>query len=366
MRRILIASILILIAINSFLYYIDKPAADDKELYKALMQKKNVSAEDRPDEFTIIDRAFTDKNLESKWIYTVKSDSSRFKRIRVPSTYSLSKYNLFFQKILRENEIELIKAEEYELSNKIVFSFNTADSVKASVELRVVPGIESELKLSGNISLVIYGLGDSWGQEWIKEFLAIPVESAVSIIPGRWATGNVYNEAVKNKKTVLINLPMEPEKGNIEKEKYRLMKGMNSFSVDIVLEKSLSEMPLAAGYMNHRGGRVISDYETMDIFLKAVRKKNMIYVQKYDGLYSYSELIAGDYGVPFVYCRVCVENPEDIDKKTDELMERVNEGEDILLMINASEENYEKFKSIISEKFQDVDFISLNQFAGRR
>lgn len=365
MRRILIASILILIALNFFLYYVDKPADNDRELYESMLQKKSIAAEDMLDEFSIIDLAFIEKKLESKWIYTIKSDSSWFKRIRVPSTYSLSKYNLFFQKILRDNDIELLKAEEYELSNKIVFSFNTSDSIAASVELRVVHDIESDLKLSGNISLVVYGLGDTWGQQWIKEFMAIPFECSFSIIPGRWATANLYNEAVKNNKTVLINLPMEPDKGNIEKEKYRLMKGMNSFSIDIVLEKSLSEMPSAAGYMNYRGERVISDFETMDVFLKAIRKRGMMYVEKYDGMYSYSELIAAEYGVPFLYSRVCLDLPEDIDKRTDEVLEKVNEGEDILLMIYASEENYEKFKSMLSEKFNNIDFISLNQLAGR-
>lgn len=366
MRRLLIAFILTLIALNFFLYYIDKPADNNKDLYELLLQQKSIDTENMLDEFSVIDQAFTDKNLESKWIYTVKSDSSWFKRIRVPSTYTLSKYNLFFQKILRNNNIELLKAEEYELSNKIVFSFNTTDSIRATVELRVVHDIESELKLSGNISIIIHGLGDTWGEEWLKELLAIPVECTVSIIPGRWATGNLYNEAVKNKKTILINLPMEPEKGNIEKEKYRLMKGMNSFSVDVVLEKSLEEMPLAAGYMNYRGGRVISDYETMDIFLKALRKKNMIYVENYDGMYSYSELIAADYGIPFVFSFVAIEDPEDFEERTDEVLERINEGEDILLLIRATDKNHDKLKKVLSEKFRSIDFISLYQFAGRR
>ena len=364
MRRILFALIFTLIALNFFLYYIDEPGDDERELFESLMQKKQASSEEAPDEFSIIDIAFTEKKLESKWIYTNKTDSTWFKRVRVPPTYSLSKYNLFFQKILRDNDIQLIKAEEYELSNKLVFSFKTADSIAASVELRVLNDVESELKLSGNISLVVYGLGDTWGQEWIKEFMAIPIQCAFSIIPGRWTTENLYNEALKNNKTVLINLPMEPDKGNIEKEKYRLMKGMNSFSVDIVLEKSLSEMPLAAGYMNYRGGRVISDYETMDVFLKALRKRKMMYVEKYRGMYSYSELIAEEYSIPFLYCMVSVDASEEIAVRTDEVLERVNEGEDILLMISASEEIYTKFISMYSEKFKDIDFINLKQFAG--
>ncbi|MBN2858063.1 MAG: divergent polysaccharide deacetylase family protein [Candidatus Delongbacteria bacterium] len=365
MRKILISSIFILILINSFLYYIDRPDDDNSEFYRSMLQKKNYSADYAADEFTIIDRAFTDKNLESNWIYTIKSDSLWFKRIRVPSTYSLSKYNLFFQKILRENCIDLIKAEEYELSNKLVFSFNTLDSVPASVELRLVHNMESGLKLSGNVSLVVHGMGDSWGQEWIKEFFTLPIECAFSIIPGRWATDNLYKEALKNNKTVLINLPMEPEKGNIEKEKYRLLKGMNSFSIDVVLERSLSEMPGAAGIMNYRGGRVIADFETMDIFLKAVRERKMVYVERFDGMYSYSELIADDIGMPFMHGHFCIDSAQDIEEKTDKVIERVNEGEDILMMILASEENYKKLKSILPEKFAGIDFISLNQLAGR-
>ena len=158
---------------------------------------------------------------------------------------------------------------------------------------------------------------------------------------------------------------MEPEKGNIEKEKYRLLRGMNSFSVDVVLERSLAEMPAAAGYMNYRGGRVISDFETMETFLKAVRKRNLLYVENYDGLYSYSELIAEDIGVPFLYSRFSIDSADDIDEKTDEVKELVNEGEDVLLIVHASEENYEKLKIILSEKFSGIDFIRLNQFTGR-
>lgn len=365
MRKVLIGSIFILIVLNFFLYYIDKPAENNRDIYELMLQKKYISEEGMLDEFSLIDQAFKEKNLESKWIYTTKSDSAWFKRIRVPSIYSLSKYNLFFQKILRDNDIELLKAEEYELSNKLVFSFNTFDSIPVTVELRLIKEMESDLKLSGNISLVVYGLGDSWGQKWLKEFLAIPINCAVAVIPGRWATESIYKEILKNNKTALINLPMEPEKGNIEKEEYRIMKGMNSFSVEIVLEKSLSEMPEAAGYMNHKGSRVISDYETMDIFLKAVRKKGMMYIENYDGMYSYSELISADYGVRFLYSHICIDSAEEIDQKTDDVLEKVKDGEDILMMIYASEENYEKFKEMPSGKFKDIDFIGLKEFSGR-
>ncbi|MBU4485476.1 MAG: divergent polysaccharide deacetylase family protein, partial [Candidatus Delongbacteria bacterium] len=265
MRKLLYILIFVLIIINFFLFYIDKPYSDKYEKYNLLLineNSENEKTKSSDDDFEKIDSAFLGKNFNKKWIYTKKTDSLWYKYIKVPNTYDLARYNLFFQKILRINDIKIQKAEEYELSNKIVFTFAAGDTIPARVELRITQGLESDISLSGSVSVIITGMGNNWGQEWIKNLLESEKPMTISILPDRWATNKIYSEAVNNAKEVIISLPMEPEIGNIDKEKLKILKGMNNFTVDIILDKALAELPKAIGIINYRGERVISDYET--------------------------------------------------------------------------------------------------------
>ncbi|MFO7811160.1 MAG: divergent polysaccharide deacetylase family protein [Candidatus Delongbacteria bacterium] len=361
MKNLWAGLIFSLIIINTFLYYIDPVTPGAKEEYERFLSKRKMPAESYFDDFEKIDIAFIEKELDEKWIYTKRSDSTWFKRIRVPAKYSLSKYNLFFQKLLRDNNIRLKQAVEYEFSNKLIYSLTVNDSIPATVEIRVSSKVSPSLELHGNLALIINGFGENWGAEWVDDLLALPYDYSVSILPDRWATEQIRQKAVNNSKNILVSLPMEPDEGNIDREKYRIMKGMKRFSINFVIEEVLKEIPGAEGIINYKGGKVISDFETMDIFLRQIKNKDLIYIENHNIPNSYSEMLSGDYGISFGYPTAHFIDLESSGSELKKVIDMLMTGEDAIVVIEATEPNFKILKNSFPDMVKDINIIPLSQ-----
>lgn len=368
MRKLLYILIFVFIAINFILIIIDRPSGPgtDAGMIDSLSVTDTVKTEASLDAFQIIDLAFVERNLDKKLIYTKKTDSLWFKYIKVPDSCSLSRYNLFFQKILRENNITVDKAVEYELSNKMVYNFSVQNSIPATVELRVTQGLESDLNLSGSMCIIIYAMGNDWGKEWVKNLLALPLPLTISILPNNppaWARDIISEESQKNSKETIICLPMEPVSGNIDKENpIKVLKGINYLSMDIVFDKMSEVFPKAVGIINYKGSKVIADYQTMDIFFKRMSRKKSIYIEVPTGGDSYSELLSETYNTPFAMPAGYFASKESLEQGFENSAAEVLNGNDVLIVIEANDENYNFLKDDILKRFNDLTFLTLSQF----
>jgi polysaccharide deacetylase 2 family uncharacterized protein YibQ len=361
MRIFLYSLIFILIGVNFYLYIIDRDVDESEEYRLLIIDDREEPAVIAKDGFQLIDSVFMAKGFDKKWIYTKKTDSVWFKYIKVPQKYTLARYNLFFQRTMTENGIKIRQAEEFELSNKLVFSFNANDSTAAIVELRLTPKLEDNVNLSGNISVVYDALGEQWGQQWVKNLLESELPSAVSIMPDKWASKTIYEEALKNNKTVLISIPMEPLTGNIDKEKLKILSGMNDFTIDYVLEKAHSAFPKAAGVSNYRGDKVISDYRTMDIFLRRLKMRSLFYIENPQQADSYSQIISSDRSLSYGYVSEYFDVPGEFADKFRRIFDSVLNGEDAILMFTATEESYNFVTAEILPKSAEIGIISLEE-----
>ncbi len=351
-----------LIALNSILFYIDSinvedQAPDISSLFKGITDSNFVT-----DEFETIDKELLKKNFEKKWIYSRKTDSLWLKNVKVPDSYSLSRYNYFLQKVFRENNIRIVRVTEHELSNKLIYNFRSGDSIDAVLELRVVKGLENRnIKLGGNAALLVNCLGDEWGPEWITKLFRSDIPLSVGIIPGRWAVAQVVNEAAKYGKEILISLPMEPEKGNIDKEKYKIIKGMNEFTISIVMDKIYDQIPSPVGVINYKGSKVISDFNTMDFLMKNICKRGLFYIENNDQGTSYSALLSAQYGVPFTAQEIIYFSEETDTSEIERVFRNISDGQDVLIVIDADENSYNTVSEFML-KMPDINIISVSQF----
>jgi polysaccharide deacetylase 2 family uncharacterized protein YibQ len=360
MRILLYGLILALIGINFYLYFIDRDI-DENEQYRLLIIDDRIPVTEPKDSFKMIDSVFIDKGIDKKWIYTKKTDSLWFKYVKVPSKYTLARYNLFFQKIMKENGVGIKTAEEYELSNKLVFTFNANDSTGAVVELRITPSLETDINLGGNISIVFDAMGEQWGQQWVKNLLSSEIPFSISIMPSKWASKTVYDEALKYKKTVLASIPMEPETGNIDKEKYKILSGMNEYTVEFVLEKILSEFPSAPGVLSYKGGKAIGDLQTMDNFIKSLKKKGLFYIENSGSAESFSQIICADHAVQFGYIAEYFDTSVDAVEKFTKIYDSVLNGENAILLFESSEKMYEFVMNEIISKKDGIGIIGIEE-----
>ena len=361
-KNIVISVIFLLIALNFLLIYIDSVNVEDQAPDISKLLDDVTDSNSVPDEFERIDAELLKKNFQDKWMYTRKTDSLWFKYVKVPDNYSLSRYNYFMQKVFRENDITMIKATEHDLSNKLIYNFRSGDSIDAVLELRIVKGLESgNIILGGSTALLVNCMGDEWGPEWITKLLRSEMPLSIGVIPGRWAVDQVVKEARNNKKEILISLPMEPEKGNIDKEKYKIIKGMNEFTIRIVLDKIFEQIPDPAGVINHKGSRVISDFYTMDFLIKNLNSRNLFYIENTEQKESYSALLCAQYNVPFS-AQEAVYLKDDIDTyEIDRVFSSISDGRDVLIIIDADENNFNK----VSERMmnaRDINIVTVSQF----
>jgi len=361
-KKIYYTVIFLLITVNFVLIYFDSINVEDRRPDISVLLEDVADSNFVLDEFEIIDAELINKNFEKKWMYSKKTDSLWFKYVKVPDNYSLARYNYFMQKLLRKNDISIIKATEHELSNKLIYNFKAGDSIDAVLEIRIVKDIErGNVRLGGSTALLVNGLGDEWGPEWITKLLRSEIPLSVGVIPGRWAVAQIVNEARENGKEILISLPMEPEKGNIDKEKYKIIKGMNEFTINIVLDNISQQIPHTAGVINYKGSRVISDFNTMDFLIQNLSSKGLFYLEHTDQQDSYSALLCAQYGVPFtsreiIYFRDTIDNYE-----IEKIFRDISEGQDILIVIDANEDNFYKVtKQMLN--FPDINILTVSQF----
>jgi len=361
-KVIYLVIISLLIVFNSVLYYYDAANIDKKNVPAHTEFISEISEDQPSDEFEKIDHALFRKNFEKKWIYTKKTDSLWIKYVKAPDRYSLARYNYFIQKVFRDNSIDLYKVTEHELSNKLIYNFQAEDSIPAILEFKITNSIECDsLKLGGNLAIIISPMGENWGQQWIRKIIESPLPMAVGILPGRWASGEIAKEAVKNGKEVMICLPMEPESGNIDREKYKILKNMNEFTVSVVLDRICTEISGALGVISYRGSLVIPDYSTMDALFKNMKKRNYIYIENSVQTESYSPLLSEQYGVPFGITDSDISFSTDFEKELSVLVRNVSDGMDILMVLDADEKKYNILNKYINEE-NDFNTISVSQF----
>jgi len=154
---------------------------------------------------------------------------------------------------------------------------------------------------------------------------------------------------------------MEPEMGNIDREKHKVLKGMNEFTISVVLDRICSEIRGASGIISYKGSLVVPDYYTMDALFKNMRERNFIYIENCAQTGSYSQLLSEQYGVLFVTADSDMATSTDFENELSSFIRNVSDGMDILIVIDADEKKYKLLKKYVTEE-NDFNIISVSQF----
>lgn len=120
---------------------------------------------------------------------------------------------------------------------------------------------------------------DDWGYNNKNfEFLSgIKQPFTVAVLPGHKYFKDVCIEANKNKKEILLHLPMQPKK-NIPLEKNTIKKNMSENEIISILNKNMEGIDYISGINNHEGSAVTEDKRIMSILMKYLKEKNKFFV----------------------------------------------------------------------------------------
>ena len=366
--------IIFLLVVSSVLFYID--LKNEEKIATEIFLSKFKTTENielgslsaTNEIFNEIDEEFIKKDFSKNWIYNKKTDSLWYKRIRVPNTIGMARYNRFVQSLFRQHKVSLSKVSENELGKRLKFYFSINDSTAGILELRLTSGLDDKVRFNGRMAIVIDDLGDQWGPEFIQGYIDFPKPITLSIFPGHWASRKTAKATVKHGKEVMIHLPMEPLKGTIEKEKIKILVDMDKITIDSMLTMAIKSIPEAKGLNNHMGSKVTSDYEIMDRFFAVYKDKGMFFVDSKTTPKSYCSLMAEYYNVPFFESDFFLDNsddPEDIEEMFRKATNYIANGSDVLVIGHARLNTYKTLFRMVTEVYPEIDYVFASQLVNK-
>lgn len=113
--------------------------------------------------------------------------------------------------------------------------------------------------------------------EKLKPFLDFPGNLTIAVLPGLEYSRQSAELALEKGKKVILHQPMEAVNGN-NTGPFAIKTGMDEKTITAVLEKNISSLPGITGVNNHMGSAVTSDEKMMDIILRYLQKKSLVFI----------------------------------------------------------------------------------------
>lgn len=216
-----------------------------------------------------IERGVKEKILLSKALI-VSSETGKHYKItaRMPLRFT--------PESLKKKLAEIAELAGADVSFKEV-GFDRLQSVNA--EFAVGSKVISQARFIRNAKPKLCVIIDDWGynSKPFKYLSSIKQHFAPAVLPGLAFSARAVQEAAAAGKEIMLHLPLEPKR-EMPEEKNVIKKGMSEGEILYIVERQLSLVPGAAGINNHEGSLVTEDARVMGIIMKAIRDKNLYFV----------------------------------------------------------------------------------------
>jgi len=166
---------------------------------------------------------------------------------------------------------------------------------------------QTETQRQSYVSIIIDDLG--YSKEDGRHVTALPGPVACSILPHTPYARDIAELARKNKKEVLLHLPME----STQTDKYpgpgKLDSTMSDLEIAITIDRNLESVPFAAGINNHMGSRLTQVKEQMDAVMATLKaKKTLMFIDSLTSTNSLAAESARDIGLPYLVRDIFLDN----------------------------------------------------------
>jgi len=166
--------------------------------------------------------------------------------------------------------------------------------------------------------IVIDDIGNSL--EMGERVLRLP-NITLSIIPELKYSLFFAEKARKQKKDILVHVPMEPhnfEKYNNENTKF-LKVEMDDREITELGEQLINSVPYAIGANNHMGSKFTENDEKMAVFLKTLKRKGMFFLDSKTSPLSVAKNVAEQIKIPSITRDVFLDHEIDEEKISQQL-----------------------------------------------
>jgi polysaccharide deacetylase 2 family uncharacterized protein YibQ len=161
----------------------------------------------------------------------------------------------------------------------------TFSGINNDKALSVVADIESpfakvcRIRFVRNFKPKIAVILDDWGYHstGLPYLASIRYPFTVSVLPGLRYTKEAADTAYKNKKGIMLHLPMQPIK-KMKLEKITILAGMDRNVIISIVDKLADEVPHYTGVNNHEGSLVTADKSEMTTVLQVLQDRGYFFI----------------------------------------------------------------------------------------
>jgi uncharacterized protein len=191
---------------------------------------------------------------------------------------------------------------------------NNGKITEAVVEIRSGEDIACKIRLVRNSKPKIAVILDDWGyHDGNFQYLdRIKYPFTISVLPGLAHSREAAEIAHKDKKAVMLHLPMEPKK-KMPLEKMTVKAGMSEGEVKYIVEKLIQNIPYFKGVNNHEGSLATENKRIMDIVLNELKQKNLFFIDSLTSPGSVAIPAARQAGVPANARSIFIDNKKEIE-----------------------------------------------------
>ncbi|MDZ7391777.1 MAG: divergent polysaccharide deacetylase family protein [candidate division KSB1 bacterium] len=189
--------------------------------------------------------------------------------------------------------VDADRAEEQPGDHSVRLVFRTKGRVLLRCHLKPVLPAGSP---GPYIALVIDDFGYSTG-EVTRDFLSLPCDITVSVIPGLPFSKEVAELAAAGGKEVMVHMPMEALHEQVEDRGYTLFVAFADEEIRSRVRLGIASVPHARGLNNHQGSRATADERVMRILMEELRAQNLYFVDSRTNSGSVAAEVASRLGV---------------------------------------------------------------------
>ena len=186
---------------------------------------------------------------------------------------------------------------------------------------------QQELTYKGIIAIIIDDFG--YRNDYVTDgFLALKADLTYAVIPGHEHSYFFSEKAKSAGFEVIVHMPMENTGKTYGEEQFVLKTDMDVETIQRRVINAFNQIPSAIGMNNHQGSKASADQRIMSTIARVLKDKDKFFVDSRTTVETIGETTMKIFDVPTASRNVFLDNDDDEEKITVQLMKLVKKSEE--------------------------------------
>lgn len=179
----------------------------------------------------------------------------------------------------------------------------------------------------GRIAIIIDDFG--YRNDYVTDgFLALKADLTYAVIPGHEHSYFFSEKAKSAGFEVIVHMPMENTGKTYGEEQFVLKTDMDVETIQRRIINAFNQIPSATGMNNHQGSKASADQRIMSTIARVLKDKDKFFVDSRTTVETIGETTMKIFDVPTASRNVFLDNDDDEEKITVQLMKLVKKSEE--------------------------------------